>query len=268
MPVLDDPTLYYDAPQEDWALGDIVIVPTAVLWARSEKQADDYPQPAPPADGSAGVVYDLWHGLARFQDSAVECRLTPAMIAVDDCVIDKELNAFIQQLITSGHAESDAVAAARADTSLDLLIPVCPIRSYQDLRYANEQAVRQANATGYFPIIESDDMDAGYVDFLYTVPVSRRLLRGPVAALSDPARRILRWKLAQFYGFRNQSVDAEIMAAVGKTITDVHVVTDTKNRLVVDLALDHGAGQLQLRQEPRRTDIPAGYQRGPTDQNH
>jgi len=264
--VLTDPILYYDAPQKDWALGDIVIVPTAVLWAQSEKRADDYPQPAPPADGSASVAYDLWHGLAQFHDPVIECWLTPAMIVVDDCVIDKEFNAFIQRLTDSGYSEGDAVAAARAETSLDLLTPVCPIRPYKDLRYANEQAVRQATSTGYFPIVDSDDMDAGYVDFLYTVPVSRRLLRGPVAALSEPARRILRWKLAQFYGFRNQSVDAEIMAAIGKTITDVHIVTDNKNRLVVDLTLDHGAGQLQLRQEPRRTDIPAGYQRERSDQ--
>jgi predicted transposase YbfD/YdcC len=49
-----------------------------------------------------------------------------------------------------------------------------------------------------------------------TVPGSRHLLTGPFASMSDPARRVLRWKLAQFYAFRNQSIDEQIMDAVGK----------------------------------------------------
>lgn len=262
MGVLDDPHNYYGPAQTDWSLGDVVIVPTALLWADSERPADAYPQPAPPPDGATSVVYTLWRGAAPFRDPAIECRMAPAMIVVDDCVIDKEYNAFIQRRIAAGIAEAEAIAEARADGSLDPLVLVAPILPYRDLRHVNDQAVRDGVAIGYFPVVESDEMDGGYVDFLRTLPVSRALLTGPAAALSEASRRILRWKLAQFYGFRNLSVDAEIMAAVGKTITAVHVVTDSKNRLIVDLELDRGAGQIQLRQEPRRTEIPAGHQRG------
>jgi len=265
MAVLDDPAQYYGSPQADWALGDIVIVPVSVLWKQGERLAQEYPQPPPPADGSASVVYALWRGMLQLPDPLIECRLTPAMIVVDDCVIDKEFNAFVERRINEGALIADAEAEARANASLDPLVAVAPILPYRTLRWVNEQAMRQGNALGYFPVIESDEMDEGYVDFLRTAPVSRQLLWGPVTALSDPARRILRWKLAQFYGFRNLSVDTEIMAAIGRTITDVRVITDTKNRLVVDLELDHGAGQVQLRQEPRRAAIPTGHQRGRPD---
>ena len=206
-----------------------------MLWKQGERSARDYPQPAPPADGSASVVYPLWRGLPQLPDPLIECWLTPAMIVVDDCVIDKEFNAFVARRISEGASVADAETEARANASLDPLVAVAPILPYRALRAVNEQAVRQSNALGYFPVIDCDEMDEGYVDFLRTVPVSRQVLWGPVAALSDPARRILRWKLAQFYGFRNLSVDAEIMAAIGKTITDVRVMSDTKNRLVVDL---------------------------------
>ncbi|MGH7863027.1 MAG: hypothetical protein ACREOS_12410, partial [Candidatus Dormibacteraceae bacterium] len=154
---------------------------------------------------------------------------------------------------------------ARADSSLDPLVPVAPISPYERLRFVNPTAIRQAQAVGYFPIVPwPDQVDEGYVDFTRITPVSRRLLLGPAAALSEPARRILRWKLAQFSAFRNLSVDAEIMAATGKKITGVHVVADQKDRLVVELDLDDGAGQLRLRQEPRRVDVPPGHQRGRT----
>lgn len=262
MTVLDDPAQYYALPQADWALGDIVVVPVGVLWKQGERAAQEYPQPALPADGSASVVYALWRGLPQLPDPLIECWLTPAMIVVDDCVIDKEFNAFVERRISEGVSVADAEADARANALLDPLVAVTPLLPYRTHRFVNEQAIRQGNTLGYFPVVESDDMDEGYVDFVRTVPVSRHLLWGPVAGLSDPARRILRWKLAQFYGFRNLSVDTEIMAAIGKTITAVRVITDTKNRLVVDLELDYGAGQLQLRQEPRRTEIPSGHQRG------
>mgnify|MGYP001204062564 CR=1 FL=1 len=262
MGVLDDPNHFYAAPQDDWALGDLVIVPTAVFWERSERSAMRYPQPAPRPDGSASTVYELWSAGGPFAAPAVECWLSPAIIVADDCVLDKEFNSFIDQRLRAGATEAEAEAEARADPSLDPLAPVAPILPYHQLRFASAQTVRQAQTTGYFPIIESDEVDEGYVDFVRTVPVSRQLLWGPLAALSEPARRILRWKLAQFYAVRNLSVDAEIMAAVGKTITAIHVVKDAKDRLVVDLDLDGGKAQLRLRQQPRRVELPRGHERG------
>jgi hypothetical protein len=123
--------------------------------------------------------------------------------------------------------------------------------------------VRQAQPIGYFPIPEwPGQVDEGYLDFTRTVPVSRQLLWGPAAALSEPARRILRWKLAQFYAVRNLSVDVELVRAVGKVITAVRTVSDQKDRLVVDRELNDGEDELRLRQEPRRPEVPPGHQRG------
>jgi hypothetical protein len=261
--VLDDPALYYAPPQEDWSLGDIVIAPTAVLWSAVERQAGPYPQPAPPPDGSTSITYQLWVEPGMLPMPAIECWLTPAVIVVDDCVIDKDFNVQVEQRIREGVPVEEAEAEARADLSLDPLVPVTPILPYGRARSLNPQAVRQAQAVGYFPILDWPGMvDEGYLDFTLTVPVSRQLLWGPAAALSDPARRILRWKLAQFYAVRNFSVDAEITRAVGRTITEVRVVADQKDRLVVDLELDGGEAELRLRQEPRRSAIPPGHQRG------
>jgi len=262
MGVLDEASLCYGPPQGDWSLGDLVLAPTAMLWTAAERPTDGYPQPAPPPDGSRSVTYSLWRDSSALPSPAIECRLGPAIIVVDDCVIDKEFNAFIERRIREGMAEAEAVAAARADRSLDPLIPVAPVLPYHQLRYAGEAAVRQGQAVGYFPLPGGPDADEGFVDFTLTVPVSRQLLFGPAAALSDAARNILRWKLAQFYALRNLSVDAEISAAVGKTITAAHAVSDNKQRLVVDLELDHGASRLRLRQEPRRTDQPDARLRG------
>ncbi|MGH2441577.1 MAG: hypothetical protein ACRDFX_00220, partial [Chloroflexota bacterium] len=158
-----------------------------------------------------------------------------------------------------GVPEAQAEAEARSDQSLDQLIPVAPILPYSRLRFLTAPSIRGAQPLGFFPVIESHDppIDEGYVDFTRTVPVSRNVLRGPFASMSEPARSMLRWKLAQFYALRNQSIGNEIMAAIGKTITDVHVVMDSKKRLVVDLELDQGASRLQLKQEPRALDPPA-----------
>lgn len=262
MGVLDDPALYYAPPQRDWALGDLVIVPTAVLWAQGERSALPYPQPAPPPDGSASVVYDLWAASGNLPTPAVECWVTPAVIVVDDCVIDKEFNAFVDRRVREGVAEAEAIAEARANPGLDPLVPVTPLLPYSQLRFASAQAVRQAQPIGYFPVAASDDVDEGYLDFTRTIAVSRPLLWGPAAAMSEPARKILRWKLAQFYAVRNFSIDAEIMAALGRTITAVRTMLDNRDRLVVDLELDHGASELRLRQEPRRPTVPPGHQRG------
>lgn len=262
MAILNDPNRYYAPAQEDWALGDLVVVPTAVLWAEGERPALPYPQLQPAPDGSSSVVYDLWPRAAAFPQPIVECWLSPAMIVVDDCVIDKQFNAFVERRMAEGRTETEAIEEARGELLLDPFVPVAPVLPYRLLRFADVEALRQGQLIGFFPVVPSDETDEGYVDFVRTTAVSRQLLRGPYASLSTEARSILRWKLAQFYAVRNFSVDAEIMAAVGKSITAVRAITDTKKLLIVDLELDHGASQILLRQEPRRTEIPPGHVRG------
>ena len=263
MGVLDDVGQFYATPQPDWSLGDIVVVPTVILWAEGEKQPHPHPQPPSRVVGGDSAVYPLWSApAAGLPPPIAEFRLSPAMVVVDDCVIDKEFNAFVDRRIADGTPLEDAVAEARARVDLDPLIPVCPLLPYAELRTASHGAVRQAQPIGFFPILESESVDPAYIDFTRTVPVSRHLLTEPLAALSDAARHILRWKLAQFYAVRNLSVDAQIMAAVGRTITAVKAVTDSRKRLVVDLELDGGPDRITLRQEPRVVEVPPGHQRG------
>jgi hypothetical protein len=192
----------------------------------------------------------------------IEAWLTPAVIVADDCVLDKEFNAAVDRVIAEGVPEAEAETQAREDESLDPLVPVTPLLRYERLVAARPESVRHAQPIGYFPILESEEVDEGYLDFTRTVPVSRQLLWGPVAAMSEMTRRLLRWKLAQFYAVRNFSVDAEITAAIGRSITAVQVVLDNRDRLVVALELDDGQSELRLRQEPRRPAIAPGHQRG------
>ena len=113
-----------------------------------------------------------------------------------------EFNAVVEQRIRTGVPPDQAEAPD--DLSLDPLVPAAPILPYRQARHLNVDAIRQAQPIGYFPIPASpDQVDEGYIDFTRTVPVGRQLLWGPAAALSEPARRILRWKLAQFYAVRN-----------------------------------------------------------------
>ena len=184
------------------------------------------------------------------------------MVVSDDCAIDREFNARVGQLVIEGMPEAGAEAEARNDKRLDKFILVAPVLSYESLHFTSEQAVRSAQAVGYFPIVGGPEVDEGYLDLGRVHPISRSLLTEPFAALSEAGRSILRWKLAQYFAARNLSVDAEIAAAVGRTISAVRAVEDNKHRLVVDLELDGGAARLRLRQEPRREEAPPARVRG------
>lgn len=174
MGVLDDPSRFYGPPQQDWALGDIIIVPTAVLRAAAEQKLSQNLQPMPPPDGSASVCYALWQPNDLVPQPAVEAWLSPAMIVADDCVLDKEFNAFVERRLRDGVTVEIAEQEARADNSLDPLVPVAPLLPYSSLRYVNLQAVRQAQAIGYFPVVPwPDHVDEGFLDFTRIVPVTR-----------------------------------------------------------------------------------------------
>ncbi len=262
MGLLDDPEAFYAPLSNDWAQGDLVLVPTAVLWAVGQRRAHGYPQPAPLPDGAATVVYELWAPSPFVQGATVECRVGPAIVITDDCEIDKDFNARVSELVSQGKPESLAIEEARADKSLDPVVQVAPVQPYSNLRYVSEQSVRTAQALGYFPIIGGKYMDAGFADLGVVTTVSRQLLRQPIVSLSEGARSLLRWKTAQTYAARNCSVDAQIQAAVGKTITGVRTVEDNKHRLVVHLELDGDSDSLILRQEPRRQELQAARTRG------
>jgi hypothetical protein len=261
--ILSDPDRFYGVVGPEWSLGDLVLVPVAVLWETSEVQTSAHPQPAPPADASRSVLYDAWTGgLPNLPSPAVELALSPAVIVADDCALDKEFNIVVRDLVEKGADEDTAIEIARG-TELDPIVPVCPLRPYAVLRYANAAAVRTANVVGYFPLPPKTSVtDEGYLDFVRTVPVSRRLLTGPLAVMSADARRILRWKLAEFYAYRNLSTDATVMSVKGRTITDVQVVADSKNRLVISMHLDGPPGELLLKQEPRTREEVEGASRG------
>jgi hypothetical protein len=175
------------------------------------------------------------------------------MIIADDCSLDKEKNEFMRRLIRDGVPQDEARARAVADTSLDILIPVAPIFQYSSLRFASEGGIRTAQTVGYFPVVEkSSVMYEGYVDLSRTVSVSRNLLAGRLASLSESARNVLRWKLAQTYAARNLSVESKLTEAIGKTITNVVAIRESKKREVARIELDQGESAIVVKLEPDR----------------
>lgn len=104
MGVLDDASQYYAEPRADWSLGDLVVVPTGIFRAVTERRIDPYPQPMPPADGTRSVAYHLWLPRAPappLPSPIIEAWLTPAMIVVDDCVLDEVVSRTWRSLIGS-----------------------------------------------------------------------------------------------------------------------------------------------------------------------
>jgi len=171
MAVLNNPDEYYGDPQDDWALGDIAIVPTVILWAQEERPPDLFVQSAPQPDGTTSVTIGLWRGNTRFKDPVAQYRLSPAMVVIDDCVIDKEFNERVELLMADGVERGEAESIVREDRTLDQVVSVVPIQPYNLLR-PREQGVRDGQTVGYFPVVKSSFMDEGFLDFVHKVPVS------------------------------------------------------------------------------------------------
>jgi len=262
MAVLNEVAKFYQQrPTGFWALGDVVTVPTAILCKKGER-----PITAPPSSSGSElptVSCDLLSGSGEVHVRAMELALTPALIVIDDCVIDKQFNEYITRCMNEGKSVDEATMEARGLPSLDPFVLVVPILPYAELRFLKDRGIRDGQTIGYFPILGSDVIDEGYVDFVRMTCLSRALLQHRLGRLSDQAGRILRWKLAQFHSLRNQSVDAEIESAIGKTITNVALTEQSKpTSLMVSIELNDGEQTLVLKQDPRRQELPAGADRG------
>jgi hypothetical protein len=159
MAVLRDPEEYYGILSEDWSLGDITVVPTAILWERGRKQSNGLTMSAPSPDGTESLVFDLWSGERGMPGVSIEARLTPAMILMDDCAIDKEYNDAVDRLVDQGTDETVAEAIAREDTKLDPIVLVAPIAPY--IGITSPQGIRDYQTRGFFPVLTNADAGLG-----------------------------------------------------------------------------------------------------------
>jgi len=168
-----------------------------------------------------------------------------------DCEIDKEWNDWIEIRLAEGWSEADAEAEANARTDLDTRVLVSPLLSYAPavLPERSWDAVRATQKIGYFPLPAMPTFEnAEFLVHLSRASViDRTLLRRPVRLLSltEEARQILRFKLAEVLASRNLSVLGRLEAAVGHRIEDVRIVKRKRSDVTAALLLDDGT-ELQV----------------------
>jgi hypothetical protein len=249
----DEPARYYHTDRPvDWSLGDLVVAPHAVLWAGEVADA----LVASPGLG-VRVRRALWRATPDAMGVSAEGGWDLGMIVLDDCAIDRDFNREVnrrEQALRAGglgqeEAHEQAEAEARALEGLDPTLVVACVRPYGDFEAARHDALRRAETFGYFPVLGTDDVDAGVVDFNLLTTVDRRALVGRAASLSEIARNALRSKLAEFTALRARSTETAIEAAVGRLITGAQAYRERHGKretLVVRLELDHGAEVLVL----------------------
>lgn len=249
----DEPALYYGTDRPvDWSLGDLVVAPQAVLLAGEVADALG----ASPGLGER-VRRALWRATPEVIGVSAEGGWDVGLIVLDDCALDRDFNREVncrERALQAGGlgqeaAHEQAEAEARAMEGLDPTLVVARVRPYVDFEAARHDALRQAETFGCFPVLGTDEIDDGVVDFSLLTTVDRRALVGRAASLSEIARNALRSKLAEFTALRARSTETAIEAAVGRQITDAQAYRERHGKretLVVRLELDHGSEVLVL----------------------
>jgi len=249
----DEPALYYRADRPvDWSLGDLVVAPQVVLWAGDVADA---------LVASLGlgerVNRALWRASRDVIGVSAKGGWDLGMIVLDDCALDRDFNREVhrrERALRAGGlgqegAHEQAESEARAMEGLDSTLVVARVRPYDDFEAARHGALRRAETFGYFPVLGSDEVDDGVVDFNLLTTVDRRALIGRATSLSEIARNALRSKLAEFTALRARSTETAIEAAVGRLITDAQAYREQHGKresLIVRLELDQGAEVLVL----------------------
>lgn len=179
------------------------------------------------------------------------------MIVLDDCALDRDFHREVDRRERArradGVGQAEAPEQPEAETGavegLDPALVVARVRPYDDFDTVRHDVLRRAESFGYFPVLGTDEVDAGVVDFSFLTTVDRQALIGRAASLSEIARNALRSKLAEFTALRARSTETAIEAAVGPLITDAQAYRERhgkRDTLVVRLELDHGAAVLVL----------------------
>ncbi|HUX85553.1 MAG TPA: hypothetical protein VMW65_01010 [Chloroflexota bacterium] len=262
MGLFDDPRDYYGEVGGYLRQGDLVLAPSTTLWSAAERPADPGAL-LPPSGVGVNQITLLWPRRAPVEGLAAEVRWGLVMVLPHECAIHRDFNRRLVQLEAEGMGEAEAIERASGDPALDPTIVVAPVIPLSSLPETDRRAVSSGGRIGLFPVCAGPAADAplipaGVVDLGRLAEISRRLVHRRVARLSERARAFLRFKLAEQWAYRNQSLDAEIAQAVGHTIMRHQVIERSKDLQVV-LELDDGT-TLVLKQDqrrPGRVDLPS-----------
>jgi hypothetical protein len=246
--------------------GDIYLCPSSALISASGK---DFPPGIPPTPGAndigATFFVRAWEPPETDGDPYAapavvhEERWGPVMVITHECDIQKDFNALGRTLKRNEGISNEEIEDRLGErTDLDKYVVVAPVLTYEEIALQWPEELRTEDRIGdvrrgtrmdFFPMPAHPDglLPASAVSFARMATIERKLLVNAfhVAALAEPARSVLRYKLASSFSFRDVSVVAEIEAAVGQriertSVTPIPQKKGEKKNVSVALYLDNG----------------------------
>ena len=229
--------------------GDVYLAATTIVWSEEAFQAIPLIPPAPEEPGALVFTPAWTRASAPLAPPVVTLatRWAPVLVLSHDCEIDKEFNEQVDALVREGVPEAEAMARAGNDPALDRYVLVSPLLPYdeQELAPARWDTVRAGQKIGYFPLppMPAYEDTEYFIHLSRICTVERRLLspRFKAASLSEPARSLLRFKLAEALSSRNISLVSKLEAAIGRRITDVRTLKVKRPDATVMLVLEDGS---------------------------
>lgn len=206
---------FHEALREQLSQGDIFLAPTAILQDLNELEVSPDRSSLPPVVGERRPVR-IWgrpgtqtEGAAPAVGATVSW--TPVMVLSHDCEIDKQFNEEIDRFLRNnpGSDENEVVADMSGRGDLDRHILVSPLLPYEEAFAPawKHDSIAQGGRIGYFPVpaVPHYSEEGFFVHLAQVSTVERRLLAPgyKVASLSESARALIRFKIAEALASRN-----------------------------------------------------------------
>ena len=254
---------FHDSLREQLSQGDIFVAPSVVLCDLNDLEVSDNAS-LPPVVGERRPIR-IWgrpepqtEGAAPAVGAIVSW--TPVIVLSHDCEIDKQFNEEIDRYLTDnpGSDEKEVIAYMSARGDLDRHILVSPLLPYVE-EFAPEwkhDSIERGVRIGYFPVpaVPQYNEDGFFIHLAQVSTVERGLLAPgyKVASLSEPARALVRFKIAEALASRNLSLFSKLESAVGRTIADVKHLKSRNSKVTVGLLLDDGTElQVDAKADPK-----------------
>lgn len=233
-------------PKEQLSQGDIVVAPTTTLWSEAGRGILVGPQP-PHFLSELGAVIrgELWkvqrNNMANYATHSTRRGL--AVVVSHDCLLDKQFNELVTQLLKAGASleKAQQIAAERPD--LDESVLISPLLLLAEIPSAYHSGIQQR--IGYFPlppIPGYGDRDF-VVDLSQVTTVDWRLLPDTRISLSEESVNRLRFKLAEMFAYRGLSSLGQLTSIIGQRISDVKILEQSKKKSRLILTLEDGSSR-------------------------
>jgi hypothetical protein len=241
---------YRESPTKLTSEGDIFFAPWTMAWSGETEPAPPVVPVGPDSQGMRSLVPAWTSGpgaAANAPRVTLATTWAPVVVVSHDCEIDKEFNDHVDALIRDGIDPSEAVSRASARHDLDRFILVSPLLPYQPdiVPEARWTSIRANQKIGYFalPPMPGAEQAEFCIHLSRIATIERRLLRmeSKIASLTEPARALFRFKLAETLAARNLSVVSRLEAAIGRRIEEVRTPKVKRQDASVALVLDDGS---------------------------